>query len=153
MNAPLFTLACPNCGGMLEMTNRAELFKCAHCRHLAILRWPDASAGAPDIARLDERHSWKANLLRPGDTLDWQGGDLHLTDRELAFVPHSFNFGPIERAVLPLRGITDVQLVDGLLSDEITLTDERGDRWGVRVFQGAAVRDAILAARGSAQGD
>jgi hypothetical protein len=147
MTAPLFTLGCPNCGGMLEMTSRADLFKCAHCRHLAILRWPEVASVAPDIRKLVERETWKANLLRPGASLNWQGGALLLTDDELAFVPHSLNFGPIERAILPLRSIDRVELQTGLVSDELTLIDERGERWGVRVFRGKVVRDAIEKAR------
>ncbi len=147
MTAPLFSLACPNCGGMLEMTARADLFKCAHCRHLAILRWPEASSAAPDIKKLVERERFAANLLRPGASLNWQGGSLALTDDELAFVPHGLNFGPLERAVLPLGSIAGIDLQTGLVSDELTLTDARGERWGVRVFRGKKVRDAIEEAR------
>lgn len=150
MNGPLIALVCPHCGGRLEMTVRADLFRCAYCQYLTVLRWSDDAARAPELARLPGRLSWKANLLRPGSTLNWQGGELHLTDRELAFVPHDFNAGPLERAVLPLRDVVDAQLVTGLISDELTLTDPRGDRWGVRVFKGAEVRDALLRAKDAA---
>lgn len=147
MTAQLLSLKCPNCGGMLELTARADLFKCAHCRHLALLRWADAAAATPDVSRFEEKRAWKANLLRPGATLNWQGGDLRLSDRELAFVPHGVNFGPIERAVLPLRDVASMALTKGILSDELTLTDVRGERWGVRVFRGAEVQAAVEAAR------
>jgi len=119
----------------------------AHCRHLAILRWPEEASRAPDIRKLVERERFKANLLRPGAPLNWQGGSLALTDDELAFVPHSLNFGPLERAILPLRSIKSLELTTGLVSDELTLTDDRGERWGVRVFRGKVVRDAIEKAR------
>lgn len=142
----LVALTCPHCGGRLEMTVRAELFKCAYCQFLTVLRWSDDEARAPELARLPGRQVWTANLLRPGDALNWQGGSLHLTDRELVFAPHALNVGPTERAVLPLRAIVDVALVTGLISDELTLLDRDGRRWGVRVSEGAAVRDAIRGA-------
>jgi hypothetical protein len=47
---------------------------------------------APEIAKLASEESWKANLLRPGGVVNWQGGELLLTSTELAFVPHALNF-------------------------------------------------------------
>ncbi len=140
----LMTLSCPYCGGALELTSRADLFKCAHCRRLALLHW---SAEAPQPAKLEPKATWKANLLRPDATLNWQGGELLLTADELAFVPHAINFGPIEKAVVPLASIARLELATGVISDEVTITDARGERWGVRVFRGKEVSDAIEAAR------
>ncbi len=145
MTATLVALACPNCGGMLELTTRPDLFKCAHCRHLALLRWP--AEAAPQVARFEEKQAWKANLLRPGSSLNWQGGDLRLSARELVFTPHAINFGPIEKGVVPLDAIRDIQLTKGLLSDELTIADGSGQQWGVRVFRGAEVENAIEKAR------
>lgn len=151
MPSDLIALVCPHCGGRLEMTVRAELFKCAHCQYLTVLRWSADPVRPPEMVRLTDDRAWKANLLRPGSELNWQGGELHLTDRELVFAPHGLNFGPIERAVLPLREIADLRLAAGLISDDLTLTDAKGQRWGVRVAKGPEVRDAILAAQSAAR--
>lgn len=144
MQASLVTLACPNCGGDLELTSRPDLFKCAHCGKLALLYWPQA--GAPKTAKVEAKQSWKANLLRPGSSVNWQGGELQLTATELVFVPHGLNFGPVEHAVLPLGSITAKALTKGLLSDDLMLTDASGQQWGVRVRNGAEVEQALEAA-------
>lgn len=133
------------------MTSRADLFKCKHCQNLALLHWPSAAgASPPTTTRLVEKKKWAANMLRPGDSVNWQGGELLLTDQELAFVPHGFNMGPLERAVLPLAAITSHQLDTGLLSDELTLLDREGLRWGLRVWKGRDVLAAIEEARRAA---
>lgn len=137
----LLSLVCPNCGGSLELTSRADLFKCRHCQNLPLLRWP--SPQQPETARLIEKEKWAANLLRPGSSANWQGGELVLTDRELAFVPHGLNLGPLERAVLPLASIASHALETGLISDEITFIDQSGSRWGLRVRNGKSVLEAI----------
>ena len=147
--APAFlTLACPNCSGDLELTTRPDLFKCAHCSKLALLHWP--ATGAPQISRLEAKKTWKANLLRPGSTLNWQGGELCLTATELAFVPHDWNFGPLERAVLPLASIKDLKLTKAfaeIITDVLMLTDTNGEEWGLRVHGGDALRDELRRAR------
>jgi hypothetical protein len=144
MTPSLIKLSCPNCNGLLELTGRADLFKCAHCSHLALLNW---TTSTPELTRLEQKKNWAANLLRPGDSLNWQGGELVLTARELAFVPHSLNFGPLERAVLRLAAIKTIEVSKGMLSDDVTLTDLNGERWGVRVRDGEALRDELQRAR------
>lgn len=126
------------------MTVRADLFKCAHCKNLALLRWPNATEAIPPTAtRLIEKQKWAANLLRPGSALNWQGGELILTEQELAFVPHGLNLGPLERAVLPLASIVSRSVDTGLLSDEITFVDREGLRWGLRVRKATMLLTAI----------
>lgn len=145
MAATLLALSCPNCGGVLELTSRADLFKCAHCAKLALLFWPEQ--GAPSATAVEARREWEANLLRPGSTLNWQGGALRLTTRELVFVPGAVNFGPIEHAVLKLGDIKSISLTKGLVSDDVFVLDVSGATWGVRVRDGAALRDDLESAR------
>lgn len=144
-------LSCPSCGGRLEMTARAELFRCAYCNGLALVRWPvDDASAAPSGAKVEARQRWAANLLRPGARINWQGGELLLTRHELVFVPHGLNVGPIERAVLPLGAIASIALVEGFISDDVTMTDASGLSWGVRVRSGKELRAVIERARAEA---
>jgi hypothetical protein len=141
----LIKLSCPNCGGTLELTSRPDLFKCAYCGQLSVLQWP--ATGAPSIARLQGKKTWIANFLRPGETFNWQGGKLHLTERELAFVPHRLNAGPHDRAVVPLAAITDFTLETGLIVDEVSLVDHLGEKWGLRVYDGKGLRYELQSSR------
>lgn len=132
------------------MTARADLFKCAHCKNLALLRWP--APAAPIAARIEAEKKWAANLLRPGATVNWQGGEALLTRQELIFVPHGLNLGPIEKAVLPFGRIASVSVAEGILSDDVTILDTEGQTWGIRVRKGHEVADALEHQRQAAHG-
>jgi hypothetical protein len=136
-------MRCPNCGGTLELTSKPELFKCGYCSRLSLLYWE----GAPTIKPLTGKRKWGANCLRPGSTVNWQGGELLLTDRELVFVPHELNAGPLERAVLLLDSITDLTVKKGFIVDDVFLIDHFGSKWGLRVYDGEGLRDELRRAR------
>ncbi len=143
----LIPLTCVHCGGSLETTASAELFRCQYCKQLMLLVREGGEAGLA-ATKLDTRQEWAANCQRPGDALNWQGGQLYLTAEALAFVPHSFNFGPIERAVVPMTTIKNMELVKGLLfSDDLTVHTTGGETWVYRVRKGQELQDAIEAAR------
>lgn len=143
----LIPLTCVHCGGSLETTASAELFRCQYCGQLMLLVREGGEAGLA-ATRLDTRQEWAANCLRPGDELNWQGGHLYLTSEALAFVPHSFNFGPIERAVVPVALIRSMELAKGMLvSDDLTVHTVGGETWVYRVRKGQELLDAVEAAR------
>lgn len=123
------------------MTARADLFKCAYCNNLALLRWP--TPAAPTAAKLEAEKKWTANLLRPGSSVNWQGGELLLTRHELVFVPQGLNIGPIEKAVLPFGAIASTQITEGFISDDVQILDMQGQKWGVRVRKGKEILAAI----------
>lgn len=139
----LIPLVCVNCGGSLETTATADLFRCPYCKQLMLLARDPAPTGHRAATRLVARREWGANALRPGDTVNWQGGTLYLADEGLAFVPHAFNFGALEQATLPLGDIVDVTLQKGFISDDLTVKLRSGATWGFRVRDGASVRDAL----------
>jgi hypothetical protein len=141
----IITLDCPNCGGRLEMTVRADLFKCAHCRYLALVRYSTLEAEPPRAVKLVEKKKWAANFSSPTPLVpwNWQGGTLYLTEQELVFAPHSFNFGPLERVSVALKDIVTVTLETGIVSDDVFVVDVRGERWAYRAFKGKALIDAI----------
>lgn len=143
----LISLTCVHCGGSLETTASAELFRCQYCKQLMLLVRESGTAGLA-ATKLNTRQEWPANCLRPGDALNWQAGHLYLTAEALAFVPHSFNFGPLERAVVPVAIIKNTELVKGMLfSDDLTAHTTSGETWVYRVRKGQELQDAIEAAR------
>lgn len=140
----LIPLVCVSCGGALETTATADLFRCPYCKQLMLLARADAPTrrvATPLVARSE----WAANALRPGATDNWQGGTLYLADDALAFVPHAFNFGALERATIPLDAITGAALTVGLIADEVTVRTRDGAAWGLRVRKGDTLRDALRA--------
>lgn len=146
MSAPtLIPLTCVNCGGALETSATADLFRCPYCKQLMLLARAEAPTSLRSATRLVARGEWAANALRPGATQNWQGGTLYLADDALAFVPHAFNFGPLERATIPLDAILGAGLEVGMISDELTLRTHDGAAWGLRVREGEALRDALQA--------
>ena len=145
----LIPLTCVHCGGALETTASAELFRCQFCRQLMLLVRDDGAEPGLAATRLDAHTTWKANCLHPGDTLNWQGGELLLTAEALVFVPHAFNFGPLERAVVRLASVAGTQLVPGLVSDDVTVRTTDGEAWSYRVRKGQQLRDALETARRS----
>ena len=141
--ATLIPLVCVNCGGSLETTATADLFKCPYCKQLMLLARDAAPAAQRSATRLVARSEWAANALRPGATANWQGGTLYLADEALAFVPHAFNFGALEQATLPLGEIAGAALETGFISDDVTVHLRDGSTWGFRVRQGPTLRDAL----------
>lgn len=101
----------------------------------------DAAGGAERVG---------GHALRPGATDNWQGGTLYLflAHDALAFVPHAFNFGALERATIPLDAITGAALTVGLIADAGHRAHARRAAWGLRVRKGDTLRDALRARRG-----
>jgi hypothetical protein len=145
----MMPLTCVACGGALQTTATAEIFRCTHCRQLLLLSGPVGGAPYRTATKLTPLRRWIANCRRPGDPFNWQGGALYLTEEALAFVPHAFNFGPIERAVLRVGAVSDMRLHIGIISDELTVTLADDEAWGFRVYKGQQVYDAINERRAS----
>ncbi len=146
MNNPLLIpLVCVNCGGGLETTPTADLFRCPYCKQLMLLAQAHTPTPQRVATRLVAREEWPANALRPGDTHNWQGGTLYLADDVLAFVPHAFNFGALEQATIPLGAIVDAELQTGFISDDLHVRTRDGATWGLRVRKGEVLRDALRA--------
>ena len=141
--ATLIPLVCVNCGGSLEATVSADLFRCPYCKQLMLLRRVDAASPTRSATRLVAQLEWPANAQRPDAPLNWQGGTLYLVDDALAFVPHAFNFGPLERATVPFELIASADLTTGFISDDVTVRLRDGSTWGFRVRKGDALCDAL----------
>ncbi|MBL8683183.1 MAG: hypothetical protein JNK05_28705 [Myxococcales bacterium] len=145
MQAPvgLLPLKCVNCGGSLETTPTADILRCQYCKQLMLLHRQAAPTIAPVPSALVARQEVSANCLRPGDALNWQGGTLYVAPEGLAFVPHSFNFGTLERAVVFYPQIMGVTLDTGLISDDVVVTLRDGQTWSYRVRKGKELVEAI----------
>lgn len=139
----LLPLKCVNCGGSLETTPTADILRCQYCKQLMLLHRQAAPTIAPIPSALVAQQEIAANCQRPGDSLNWQGGTLYVAPEGIAFVPHSFNFGPLERAVVFYSQIMGVTVDTGLISDDVVVTLRDGQKWSYRVRKGQELVDTM----------
>ena len=111
------TLSCASCGGKLEITDDAELFKCEYCSNIVLIRRKIhlvTTALSPQPIQKVEAQSEEIIPVMKKAANYWvskmvnHGGHVLLTETDVVFVPHRFNFVKMYRMVIPISDIVRV---------------------------------------------
>ena len=106
-------LKCCSCGSTSFIQTTQSLFKCEYCSSISIID------GLPD----NPKKELKEHLLRETRKIETifkkaanymhdgisDGGRIHLTKRELVFIPHAFNLNTGYKLVFPFQEIRDMR--------------------------------------------
>ena len=101
----------------MEITDDAELFKCKYCGNIILIRrkvHTVTESQSPESGRQIEAQSEMIVPVVKKSAGYWvskvitHGGHLILTETDVVFIPHQFNFVKVYRVVLPISGIVRV---------------------------------------------
>jgi DNA-directed RNA polymerase subunit RPC12/RpoP len=111
------TLSCAACGGILQITDDAELFKCKYCSNIVLIRrkihvLTEAQSHKP-VSKVEAQSEKIVPVMNRAanywvNSFITHGGQVILTETDVVFIPHSFNFSNMYRVVIPLSDIVRV---------------------------------------------
>ena len=113
---------CAHCGAQIHFENGTEILKCEYCDSLNVIESKPIekskninTGGVTDnnVGILDKEYNTReltkpkltfaANFFTGGDNS--QGGHLWITDYEVYFQPHKFNFGDLSKKYIKIKDI------------------------------------------------